>query len=152
MKTWPMALRDALFSGTAAGVASIAALALAGRRELGDAAAPINGPSQWLWGRQAAYASGFSARYTVLGAATHVLASIFWAIFYEKWRSPRHPVASAVATAAAANAIDFTITPDRLTPGFQKRLSRPAVAAAYGALALGFLAASLARPQRSRAR
>jgi hypothetical protein len=152
MTSWPEALRAALFSGTAAAAASTLALAVAGRRELNDAAAPINGPSQWIWGQGASYESGFSARYTVLGALTHAGASIFWALFYEKWRSPRHPVASALATAAAANIIDFTVTPERLTPGFQRRLSRTAVGASYAAFALGLLAATLARGQRSLAR
>jgi hypothetical protein len=153
MKTWRQAFRAALYSGSVASLASTAVLVVAGRRELADGAAPLNGPSQWVWGRWASLTRGFSARHTVAGYAVHHVAATFWALLYEKWGSSRHPVAGAAATAAIANVVDFKCTPERLTPGFERRLSRPAVAAVYVAVALGLAAGgALARAQRPLAR
>ena len=53
-----------------------------------------------------------------------------------------------LGTAAVACAIDYTVTPHRLTPGFELRLSRPAMAVGYVALGLGIAAATLVRARR----
>jgi hypothetical protein len=60
-------------------------------------------------------------------------------------------VAAGLGTAAVACAIDYTLTPKRLTPGFELRLSRPALAVGFVAFGLGMAAASIRRA-RSRAR
>jgi hypothetical protein len=150
-KSWRDALRDALVSGSVASIASTAALLLFGEKEIGDPAAPLNGPSQWIWGRHAKYRNGFTVRHTVVGYAIHHAASIFWALFYEKAR--RGPaLRDAAITSAVASAVDFRLTPPRLRPGFEKRLSQPALVAVYAAFALGLAAASLWTAQRSRPR
>jgi hypothetical protein len=143
-------LRDIVVSGTIASIASTAALALMGRRELRDAAAPVNGPSQWVWGQHAPYRNGFSVRYTVVGHGIHHLASTFWAALYEVLRPGRRhgrdiagDLAAALATSAAASFVDYRLTPPRLRPGFEKRLSRKALLVVYGAFALGLAAHSL---------
>ena len=46
-RTWGKALRKAMASGGAS-VLSTISLALLGKSELGRAAAPVNGPSQWI--------------------------------------------------------------------------------------------------------
>jgi hypothetical protein len=147
-------LRDILVSGAAASLVSTLALALAGRRELGDPATPLNGPSQWIWGRHAKYRDGFTVRHTVVGYAVHHVASTFWVALYEWLRPGRrdpakvpHDIAAAAAVAATAAAVDFRLTPQRLRPGFEKRLSRSALVAIYAAFALGLAARSL-RPRR----
>ena len=153
MRTWPQAIRAGLVSGACASLASTLVLARAGRRELGSAATPLNGPSQWVWGREAPYADGFSFRHTVVGYVVHHLAATFWAIPYEKWRAARYPVASVAAATVIANVVDFRLTPERLKPGFQNRLSRPSIGIAYVAVALGLLAGgALNAAQSSRAR
>lgn len=134
----------AWLSGSAASIASSVALVLAGRRELADGNAPLNGPSQWLWGRQAPYRHGFSVRHTVLGYAIHHLASVFWAMLYERM-ARRQPLAAAAVTAATACFVDYRLTPERFTPGFEKRLSRKALFAVYVAFAAGLFATSLIR-------
>ena len=53
MKTWSAAIHDGLRTGTAAGVSSLAALALLGRREQESAVAPVNAVSHIVWGRRA---------------------------------------------------------------------------------------------------
>jgi hypothetical protein len=144
-------LHDALVSGACASVASVLMLLAWGRREAGDAAAPVNGPSQWIWGRHAPYRDGFSWRYTAVGYLVHHLASTFWALLYELARpgrrgaGPAADVAAALATAAVANAVDFQLTPQRLTPGFQQRLSRRGLLAVYAAFGAGLAAGALLR-------
>ena len=46
-------------------------------------------------------------------------------------------LAGAGITAATAYAIDYTITPERLRPGYEHRLSRTSLAYSYVALAVG---------------
>lgn len=48
-KTWKQAFRDGLVSGTVASVVSTVSLAVFGKAELDKSAAPLNGPSQWVW-------------------------------------------------------------------------------------------------------
>ena len=142
--TW----RRMLLPGTLAALASAAVLAVYGKRETGSAVAPMNGHSQWLWGRQAPYRNDATWRHTGLGYAVHHGASLFWGVLFEffRRRAPQDvpgTVASAVTTAAIANVIDFKLTPERLTPGFEKRLSQRALFATYAAFAVGLAVGGL---------
>jgi len=145
--TWSQALRRGIVSGSFASIASAAALAACGKRELNDPAAPLNGPSQWLWGERAACADGFSVRHTVAGYLVHHAMSIFWAVLYEKFRRRAIPAAAvalpAVCTASGACVVDYCLTPKRLTPGFEKRLSRRSLFLVYAAFAAGLAAAAI---------
>lgn len=140
----------ALLSGSAASIVSTAVLIARGKRELEAPAAPVNAPSQWVWGLHAPYVDRPSARHTVVGFGIHHVASIFWALFYEfavAKRRSRHPVAVAkiaAGTSAAAAFVDYCLTPERLTPGFQKRLSLPSLVLVYAGFAAGLAAATLA--------
>ncbi|SES68694.1 hypothetical protein SAMN05216412_101238 [Nitrosospira multiformis] len=143
-KIWSSAIRSGLVSGTVASVVSTIALSILGKAELDKFAAPVNGPSQWIWGRHAPYQDHFSLRYTLIGYAIHHAASVFWAIWYEKLRQQLPPaesaasiLAPAVATTAAAYVVDFHFTPKRLTPGFEHRLSQPSLLIVYGTFAFG---------------
>jgi hypothetical protein len=141
----------AALSGSAASAASSAVLALAGSVENDSAAAPTNATSHWLWGREAYRKNGFSLRHTLAGYAIHHSMSVFWALVYEAVLGPQRlkPVGSVVGNAvlvsAAACLIDYTVTPKRLTPGFEARLSRKSMALVYAAFAAGLAAATLAR-------
>jgi hypothetical protein len=141
-------LRDALVSGSIASVLSTAALALRGKGDVDDAAAPVNGPSQWIWGRHAPHRNGFSLRHTVVGYGIHHAASVFWAVLYELLCSGKagvrcSPATAAMVTSATANVVDFQLTPQRLRPGFEKRLSKRSLLLVYGAFALGLAATRL---------
>lgn len=144
------ALRTGLIAGTGASVLSTAALMLAGRRETGSMVAPTNATSHWLWGEEALAADRPSLRHTALGYLTHHLAATFWATLYA-WlfgnRERAQAVSSALAGATAASAIfcavDYTVTPERLRPGFEHRLSKGAMAVMYGAFAIGMAAGCL---------
>jgi len=149
-------LRDALAAGGAASLASTAALLAYGERECDDVAAPLNGPSQWVWGRHAPYRHGFSWRYTGVGFLVHHLASTFWGAIYAAAR-PRSrdlpgDIAAAVGVSALACVIDYGLTPQRLRPGFEKRLSVQALAGVYVIFAAGLCAGSTLRDARLRHR
>jgi hypothetical protein len=139
--------QNALVAGSLAAVASAAALVFAGQRELRDPAAPLNGPSQWLWGPSASLRRGFSVRHTVAGYLVHHIASIFWATLYERYCSRAlgtgGSAAGAAATAAIACVVDMKLAPGRLTPGFERRLSRAALLSVYVAFACGLAASRL---------
>jgi hypothetical protein len=149
-KSWRDTFQNALVSGTVASVASTISLALLGKAELDKSAAPVNGPSQWIWGRHAPYQNRFSLRYTIVGYLIHHAASVFWAVWYERLRqrlpaaeNPAAVLAPAAATAAAAYTVDFHLTPQRLTPGFEHRLSKRSLLTVYGTFALGLAATAL---------
>ena len=149
-KTWNQAFRNALISGTVASIVSTISLAFFGKTELNKSAAPVNGPSQWIWGKHAPYQNRFSLQYTVVGYAIHHAASVFWAILHEKLRQRMTPanntvatIAPALVTTAAAYVVDFHVIPKRLTPGFEHRLSKRSLLIVYGTFALGLATAAL---------
>ncbi|MCR8960014.1 hypothetical protein M0765_020440 [Variovorax sp. S2] len=149
-------LRTGLIAGTFASLASTVALMLCARREAGSAVAPTNATSHWLWGDQALQVYRPTLRHTALGYATHHASAIFWAVLYAWLHAERRPpqsVPAALASAGAATAvactIDYTITPRRLTPGFEHHLSKGSMAVVYGLFAVG-LAAGCLLAQRGR--
>ena len=142
-----------LLPGTLAALASAAVLAWWGRRETGSAVAPMNAPSQWFWGRGAPYRDDATLRHTGVGYAIHHGASLFWGVLFEffRRRAPQDvpgTIAAAVTTTAIANVVDFRLTPERLTPGFEKRLSHRALFATYAAFAAGLAAGGIITSRR----
>lgn len=156
MSRWRGTLLEAVVAGTLASVLSAAALAIAGRRETPSAAAPINAVSQWLWGRREALAADHTdGRHTLNGYLIHHLASTFWAVLHaaalRNSRVPARPLpalAAAAATSAVAAFVDLRCTPERLTPGFQHRVSPRALAATYAAFAVGLALGCLVMRRR----
>lgn len=136
-------LAGVLACGGAAGVLSALALAALGRAEGVSAAAPLNAPSHWLWGRRALRQDGMTARHTAVGALVHQASSFFWGVFYELLQAGRHApngatrLADAAAVTVAAAVVDLRLVPQRLTPGFERRLSRRSVALVYASFAVG---------------
>lgn len=145
------AARRALVSGAVASVLSTAALAACGQLENGRPAGPVNGPSQWVWGRWAAHMRKPSVRHTLIGYAVHHLCSFGWAFFHERWvgAEPRgtecERVGKAAATAALACFVDYRLTPTRLKPGYETQLSKPSLLAVYAAFAVGLVIAGRKR-------
>ena len=137
-------------TGTTAGLVSLLALAIRGRIELKSVVAPLNAPSQWLWGDSALRQRQWSWRYTGAGAAIHQASAILWGLLHEQ-RGPQSaaPLRDAVVTTATAALVDLALTPQRFTPGFEKRLSLKGLAWVYAAFAIGLAVAS--RAQRPRA-
>lgn len=152
MSSTAKVLRRAVISGSAASVSSTLALAGCGTRDCSSAYAPVNAVSHWLWRDKAVAQQRPTLRYTITGYLIHHSMSIFWALAYEALlASPRNrrsrvrPVAAAAGVAAAACVVDLKATPERLTPGFERRLSSPSLALVYASFGLGLLLTHLAR-------
>jgi hypothetical protein len=143
-KNWREAARNGLISGSAASVLSTAALAALGKVEAGDTIAPTNATSHWLWGDVAASKNGFQSKYTIPGYLIHHLSAVFWAILLENYyghKLDKMHAAETMKIAGATTAIalfsDYKLTPHRLQPGFEMRLSKPSLLAVYVAFAIG---------------
>lgn len=156
-KEWSTAMRDGVFTGTIASVLSTAALAICGRCENGSAHGPTNATSHWFWGDRAIREDRASARYTLVGYAIHHASATLWAVVYERLfgrlgdrRELLPAAASATLVSGAACLVDYRLTPPRLHPGFEKRLSVGSLALVYAAFGAGLLAGSLARSRTRR--
>ena len=151
---WKAILRRAVVSGTVSNALSTLALVAAGQKEQGSPLAPINAISHWCWGNRALRINGPSAQFTVPGYLIHHASSIFWAMAFERLfagigaRGAQRAIVAAGATAAVACFTDFHLTPRRLTPGFEHRLSKVSLFAVYGAFAAGLAITELVRCRR----
>jgi hypothetical protein len=155
MTQWNRIAKEGLVSGTLAGLFSAAVLLATGKRDAGSAVAPVNAESHWLWGDESLREDRPTLRHTLAGFVTHQLSTVFWATLYAAVRSPRRPVqsvgealAGGIATSAAAAALDYTLVPKRLTPGFEHRLSKPSMVGVFAAIAGGIALGSLLLRER----
>lgn len=149
MKTWKQAMKDAAVVGSFAAATSLGGLMLRARKEDGSPWAAANAPSHWLWGRPALYQNAPSLRYTATGVLIHSLSGGMWGLLHEKVLGERardksfpQLLGDAAMTTAVAALVDFALVPQRLTPGFQKRLSLGSLVRVYGLFALGLAAGS----------
>ena len=144
-------MQRGLVSGAASSVVSTAALALLGRGEAGSAYAPTNAVSHWIWGDEAAEHDGFSLKYTITGYVIHHLSATFWSVLFERLagekldrKDLRVTLAASAATSAIACFADYNLTPKRLHPGYEKRLSKKSLAGVYAAFAVGLALGAIA--------
>ena len=153
MESWNTAFRRGLVGGATSSLLSTAALALLGRREAGSAYAPTNAISHWIWGDEALHADAPTLRHTVPGYLIHHGSAMFWSVLFERLcgplldrRAPAVTLGAATAASAVACFADYQLTPERFQPGYETRLSRPALAVVYGAFGAGLaLGAMLCR-------
>jgi len=155
MKTWPQAIRDGAVSGSVASITSTVALSARGQEETDSPYAPTNAISRWFWGDRAAMHDGPSARYTAVGYAIHHASSTLWAVVYERWfgeKAERRELVPAIAGGAAVAAmacfVDYKMTPYRLQPGFEKRLSTPSLFLVYASFGAGLVLRGLAASRK----
>jgi len=150
MDTWTHALKQSILPGTLASIISTVALAACGRREAGSMFAGVNAVSHWVWGERAMRANQPSLRHTLVGYAIHHACSLFWAALFEKAcrkTLDRHELPSTATAAAVTTAVacftDYELTPRRLRPGFEERLSRPSLALVYACFGAGLVLGAL---------
>lgn len=137
-------------SGAIAAMLSSVVVAACSACEARAPFAGVNAASQWFWGRNAKRHVRPSWRYTAVGYLVHHFSSLLWAGVYEAWclrrPAPAHvSAARAAVVATAACAVDYTITPRRFRPGFERHISRPSIAAVYVAFGVGLFAGAWAR-------
>jgi hypothetical protein len=148
MGTW---MKDTITTGAMATASTTAALAILGKLENDSAVSPINAVSHMLWGDEAADTDVVDTEHTLAGAGLNAAAVTSWAGLFELFMprkgapSVQRALLAGTATAAAAYYTDYHLVPERLTPGFEKRLSQPALIGVFATLALSLAAASLCR-------
>lgn len=153
---WSPVLREGLVSGAVASVVSSVILVACGKAERGDPSRPLNGPSQWVWGRHAPFVQGFSVKHTVVGYAIHHAASMFWALLFARLRPRRDRnnfpdvVAASALITTIAYIADFKLVPTRVSPGFQRQLTKRCLYAAYAGFAFGLVIGALGSSERGR--
>ncbi|HVL76748.1 MAG TPA: hypothetical protein VM406_12095 [Noviherbaspirillum sp.] len=158
MLSTEQACSRALVTGSVAAAITAAAAAVAGRRQTGSYAAPLNATSHILWGEDATWRNRATLKYTGTGLLLTHAAGVFWASVYEKLfgraddTSPPSPLlalAGAAAVSAGAWLTDYHLVPRRFTPGYERRVSDRALAGIFTALAIGLAARDLWRAARS---
>ena len=144
MNTWKEALAEGAVAGGLAAVFSAAVVAVTGKRDSGSAIAPFNAVSHWLWGDAAANDETINLRHTGVGTLSHVMSAAFWATLHAKLRPRVAPdrsmtvaMAGGVVTSAVAAFVDYKLVPERVTPGFENRLSTSSMVATFAAIAVG---------------
>jgi hypothetical protein len=159
MNPWKRAAREALISGATASLLSTAAMLVAGKVEHDAPAGPLNGPGQWVFGRQAAHRRRFNLGHTLTGFVIHHLTATGWALLHERVfgrrkvaQTPARQMRNAAITAAVANFVDYRLTPKRLQPGFDAQLSKKSMFAVYAAFAAGLALYDLTSRSRRTAR
>ncbi len=109
-------------SGLCAGLAALAALAVAAERRNRSPWRPINATSHWIHGPRSGSVSRPDLAHTGTGFTTHMLASFWWALPFSAMigrsarPSPSRVVAAAAGTTALAALVDYGLVPKRLTP------------------------------------
>ena len=149
MGGWSQVVRNAAVSGSCASLTSSLALMAVAQAEGRGVLQPVNATSHWLNGESAADVERADLRHTAVGYATHHAATLFWAVLFERFVQMRRARAvgpvlrEALVVSAVAAAVDYGATPRRFTPGWEFVLSKRAMAAVYGAMALGLAAGGL---------
>lgn len=151
MDNWKTVVIKGMAPGALASVASTVVLAWCSKKETGHVFAGANAISHWLWGDQAFRRNAPTWKYTLVGYGIHHASSWLWGSLFEQAagkvlsrRSPGVTLAAAATATAVACVVDYQLTPKRLRPGFEERLSRGSLALVYGAFALGLAAGALA--------
>lgn len=155
MKNWPQALRDGAVSGSVGSILSTIVLSACGQKENGNPYGSTNAISHWFWGDRAARRNAPSGKYTAVGYAIHHASATLWAVIYEKWfgeKAERRELLPAVVggavVAGLACFVDYKMTPERLQPGFEKRLSTPALFLVYASFGAGLVMRGLAASRK----
>jgi hypothetical protein len=150
MDQWKTALQYGMVSGTTSSLLSTLALAVLGKAGTGSMFAPTNAISHWIWGDKAARRDAASMRYTLPGYLIHHASATFWAVLFERFvgkvlDQENTPKTLQAATAASALAcfVDYRLTPRRLQPGYEMRLSKPSLAVVYAAFGVGLAAGAI---------
>jgi hypothetical protein len=149
MKSWVGTAASAIVSGTAASLAMTAALALLARKEGKGALQPLNSTSHWLHGEEAGSFRSMDLSHTAVGFGTHHLSALFWAAIFQTWLANRRKATAlliardAALMSATAAAVEYGLTPKRVTPGWEEVLSKRSIAITYAVMALGLAAGAL---------
>jgi hypothetical protein len=159
MKNPTLSVTDTLITSTFAGLGTALVSATMGKTETGSTVAPLNATSHIVWGEREARRNRVDLKHTAVGAVLNVGAMTFWAsvqelVFGKRLRrsGPGTSVGVGALMALAAYLVDYHLVPRRFTPGFEKRLSGPALAAIYTGFGTGLTVGGMIAAARGRRR
>lgn len=127
-------------TAAAATIATTAAGMLLSALQTKKPAAGLNAVSHILWGDKAARVDRFDVQHTLAGGVLNAGAMASWAAVNEllpRASGTGSSIAKGALVSALAYVVDYYIVPKRLTPGYEKRFSPPAMLALYATLAAG---------------
>jgi hypothetical protein len=143
-------LKNTLIVGGIATAATTVAALLFSRAEKKPATAAINAVSHIAWGDAAYEHEEPSIKHTATGGILNGAAMMTWAgllqlVLPKKRRNLPETLAKSAAVATAAYVVDYHVVPQRLTPGFEEKLSKKALFGIYAVMAISMAAASISR-------
>lgn len=155
MDNWKTMIGRGMLPGAAASLSSTVALALCGKNDSGSHYGATNAVSHWIYGDKAFRHSEPSMKYTLVGYAIHHASALFWATIFEQLAGKvlnKKDVKSTAIAAAMASAVacfvDYQMTPHRLKPGYERRLTTGSMALVYAAFGVGLAAGALMNRRR----
>ena len=131
--------------------ATTGALLLLSRKDTGHPAAALNATSHILWGDEAVKHNGIDLRHTLAGGILNAGAMAMWSAVQQIAPQPRSLWAAARNAALVtllAYGTDYHVVPRRLTPGFERRLSKNSLFVSYAVMAVSLAASALLTPKR----
>lgn len=149
-------LRTALFSGTGAALAAMAAVTLLSRLEGQGAPRPVNATSHVIWGPKTAQRDEIDLAHTAPGLGINVGSAFFWGAVFalSAPRPARTPPGSlltrAFGTTLLAALVDYVLVPKRLRPGWELALRARSVAATLAAMGTGLAVGGLVARETDR--
>ncbi len=146
------AIYNIMATGLVAGSLTTVAVMIFATLERKSPFFPVNAISHMAFGDKA-FVSRPSSKFSTTGLILNLVAIISWAAVQEGlfWLTgwPSHSLAyawlAALIVTAVAYVVDFYIVPKRLTPGFERVLSRRSLYFTYLVLALGLAVGALMR-------
>lgn len=110
--------------------------------------APINAVSHIAFGDEAFDHDELSLKHTPIGIALNTMAVASWSFLLQlvlprDKRNLTETLAKSAAVTTAAYVVDYHVVPERLTPGFEKKLSGKALFGVYATMAFAMAVASL---------
>jgi predicted aconitase len=155
MDNWKTMIGRGMWPGAAASLSSTVALALAGKNDSGSVFGATNAVSHWIYGDKAFRHGEPSLKYTLVGYAIHHASALFWATLFEQVagkvldrKDLRRTAAAAAAASAVACFVDYEMTPQRLKPGYERRLTTGSMALVYAAFGIGLAAGAMVNRRR----
>lgn len=142
-------ITTALYSGTGAALASLAAIALLSRLEGHSAVRPINATSHVLGGDEDTPGAEIDVQHTLPGLAINIGSAFFWGCVFaflrppDARRTPARTAMRAFGTSLLAAIVDYGLVPARLRPGWELVLKGRSVALALAAMGAGLAAGGL---------
>lgn len=141
-------LKNSLIVGGIASAATTMAAIVFSRAEKKPPVAAINAVSHIAWGDSAFGEEKPTIKHTATGAVLNAAAVTSWSMLLQlvlpkKNRNLTDTLAKTAAVTAAAYVIDYHVVPQRLTPGFEEKLSKKALFGIYTVMAISMALASV---------